>query len=146
MTFYRILLFFFLLLISCNRIETGETLQKTDIVRIQKLGLLDESEKIDKFYSEFKNKVAGNFFTDRRIAKYWIDESDKTKSIIASAFYSEIKSIDTVYYAGATYTPYMFVTKTDGSQFKVSVDGKREEIKTFFEEALDKWTQNKNAK
>jgi hypothetical protein len=146
MTLHKTLLFIFLLLTACNRIETGDTLSKTDIERIQKLNLLDKDEKIYKFYSEFKKEVAGNFFTDKRIAKYWLDEKDKTKDVTAFAFYPDIKAIDTVYDAGATYCPYMLVTKTDSSQFKVCVDGKREEIKEFFEEALNKWTQYKSAR
>ena len=40
----------------------------------------------------------------------------------------------------------MLVTKTNNSQFKVCADGKREEIKEFFEEALNEWTKDKNAK
>ena len=83
MTLKKTLLFSFLLLSACNHIETGDALSKTDIQRIQKLNLLDKGEKIYKFYSEFKNEVAGNFFTDKRIAKYWIDEKDKTKDVTA---------------------------------------------------------------
>ena len=145
MTFRSNLLFLLVVLISCNRIETGDTLNKTDIKRIQKLNLLDKDEKIYKFYSEFNNKVAGNFFTNKRLAKYWIDNKNKTKEV-SYAFYPDVKSIDTVYYAGATYCPFMLITKNDSSQFKVSVDGKREEIKKFFEEALNIWTQNKRVK
>ena len=146
MTLQKTLLFALLLLTACNYIETGHSLKKADIERIQKLDLLDKDERIYKFYSEFKNEIAGNFFTDRRIAKYWIDEKDKKKDVAAFAFYPDINSIDTVYYAGATYSPYMLVTKTDGSQFKVCVDGKREEIKAFFEDALGRWTHNKSVK
>ena len=146
MTVRTILVFIIVLLVSCNHIETGNTLKKSDIERIQRLNLLGKDEKILKFYSEFKNEVAGNFFTDKRLAKYWIDEKDKAKDEISFALYSEIKSIDTIYYAGATYCPYMLVTKTNNSQFKVCADGKREEIKEFFEEALNEWTKNKNAK
>jgi hypothetical protein len=146
MTFHKICFFVLLVLVSCNHIETGDTLKKADIELIRKLNLLDKDEKIYKFYSEFKNEVAGNFFTDRRIAKYWIDERDKTNEMTSFAFYPDIRSIDTVFYAGATYCPYMLVTKTDGSNFKVCVDGKRKEIKAFFEEALTKWTQKKNTK
>jgi hypothetical protein len=62
---------------------------------------------------------------------------------MAFAFYKDIKSIDTVYNAGATYSPYMLVTKTDSTTFKVSVNGKKEEIKSFFEDALNIWQQNK---
>ncbi|MGO8056245.1 hypothetical protein, partial [Rhizobium leguminosarum] len=81
-------------------------LKKSDIVRIQNLNLLDPDETIIKFYSEYKKSVAGNFFTDKRMAKYWVDERDPTRNSWASAYYSEIKSIDTVYNAGLTFCPY----------------------------------------
>ena len=128
---------------SCNHIETGNSLSKSDIEYIQSLKLLDMDEKIYKFYSEFKKKNAGNFYTDKRIAKYWVDDRDKEKNQLSFAFYPDIKSIDTVYNAGTTYSPYMLVTKVDSTQFKVSVNGKKEEIKSFFEDALKMWQQHK---
>lgn len=146
MTFRKGLLFILLFSASCNHIETGDTLERVDIERIQKLNLLDEGERILSFYSEFKNEVAGNFFTDRRISKYWIDENDKLKNEISYAFYPNIISIDTVYDAGATYCPYMLITRTDGYTFKVCIGGKRLEIKMFFEEALRQWRQHRNIK
>ncbi len=130
-------------LFSCNHIVTGNNLSKSDIEYIQSLKLLDNDEKVYKFYSEFKKRNAGNFFTDKRIAKYWIDERDKEKNQLTFAFYKDIKSIDTVYNAGATYSPYMLVTKLDSTTFKVSVYGKKEEIKSFFEDALKTWQQHK---
>lgn len=136
------LCFLLTILFSCNYIETGSTLSKSDIKYIQSLKLLDNDEKIYKFYAEFKKKVAGNFFTDKRIAKYWIDERDKNKNQFAFAFYKDIKSIDTVYNAGLTYCPYMLITKFDCTTFKVSVNGNRDEIKSFFEDALNTWHQN----
>jgi hypothetical protein len=145
-TLRKFLFVLILLIVACNNIETGDTLSKGDIERIQLLKLLDKDEKIYKFYSEFKNEVAGNFFTDKRIASYWIDERDKSKDKRVFAYYPDIKSIDTIFYAGATYSPYMLVTKQDSSQFKVCVDGKRNEIKEFFEEALSIWTQKKRAR
>ncbi len=65
-----------LCLVGCsdNKIETDKTLSKADKQYIQSLKLLDTDEKVIKFYSEYKNKVAGNFFTDKRLAKYWVDE------------------------------------------------------------------------
>jgi hypothetical protein len=130
-------------ILSCNHIETGKTLKKSDVDFIKGIGLLDEGEEIYKFYSEFKNKNAGNFFTDKWMAHYWIDDSNKQKTMLSSAFYSEIVSIDTVYYAGATYCPYMLVNKTDKTQFKVCAEGKRVEVKQFFEEALSLWKQHR---
>jgi len=71
MTFRKTLLFVLIILTACNRIETGDTLGKTDIERIQKLNLLGQDEKIYKFYSEFKSDVAGNspFFCKKIISR-----------------------------------------------------------------------------
>jgi hypothetical protein len=140
---YLSLLLFSLLACKGNRSETEDSLSKSDIEYIRSLNIVDSDEKIYKFYSEFKKKNAGNFYTDKRIAKYWIDERSKDKNQIFSAFYPEIKSIDTVYNPGATFCPHMLITKLDGTQFKVCADGKREEIKTFFEDALKLWQQKK---
>jgi len=145
MTVRKVLLLLFILS-ACTQIKRGDKLSKADLERLQKLNLLDEDEIILKFYSEFKNNVAGNFITNKRIAKYWIDEKDNSRNQISYAYYRDIDSIDTVYYAGATYCAYMLITKIDKSNFKVCVDGKREEIKSFFEQAIDKWTQAKNVR
>jgi len=66
--------FILLLLISCNKIENSKTLDKKDIEYIKSLGLLEDDETIYGFYSEFKNSVAGNFFTNQRLASYCIDD------------------------------------------------------------------------
>ena len=138
--YFGLILFF---LLSCNRIETGSTLRKSDIEYIQKLNLLDPGETIYKFYSEFKKEKAGNFFTNKRIAMYWIEDRNKEKNEISFAFYPDIKSIDTVYNPGASYCPYMLVTRLDSTQFKVCANGKREEVRSFFEEAIKLWLQNR---
>lgn len=118
----------------------------SDIENIRKLNLLDKDEKIIKFYSNFENDVAGNFFTDKRLAKYWIDKKDSSKNVVAFAFYRDIQSIDTVYDAGMTYCSYMRVQKIDGTEFRVCADGKRHEIQSFFEEAMERWARIKNVK
>lgn len=132
-----------ILFVACgNKIETATTLAKQDFDRLQSLNLLDTNEQLYKFYSEFKKSVAGNFYTDKRLASYWLDEHDKSKNKIEFAFYKDIAKIDTVYNAGATYCPYLRITKTDSSSFKVCVDGKRQEITEFFNDAIIKWKQN----
>ena len=73
--------------------------------------LLEDTEEIKKFYSEHTNEIAGNFFTNKRLAKYWIDKGDSSKNVISSAFYGDIITIDTVYDAGLTYCPYLLITK-----------------------------------
>ena len=106
--------------------------------------MLDKNERIYEFYSEFKKSVAGNFYTNIRLASYWLDKQDTTKNKIEFAFYKDIIKIDTVYNAGATYCPFLLVTRRDGSNFKVCVDCKKEEITAFFNEVLNKWKQNQN--
>ncbi len=127
-----------------NKIQTADTLSKRDVDRLRSLKILDEKEHLYKFYSEFKNSVAGNFFTDKRLATYWLDEHDKSKSKVQFAFYKDIANIDTVYNTGSTYCPYMNVVKNDSSSFKVCVDGTKEEITDFFNDAISKWKQSKN--
>jgi hypothetical protein len=137
-----------IILIACcvgcgNKIETADTLSKKDFARLHSLKLLDTNEHLYKFYSEFKNSVAGNFYTDKRVASYWLDEHDQSKNKIQYAFYKDIARIDTVYYAGATYCPYMYVVKNDSSSFKVSVDGTKTAIRDFFNDAISKWRHTK---
>jgi hypothetical protein len=135
--------FILLLLISCNKIENSKTLDKKDIEFIQSLGLLEDGEIIYGFYSQFKNSVAGNFFTNKRVASYWIDERDSNKNEVKFAYYNEIIKIDTVYNVGVTYSPYLLVTKANDSTFNVSVDGEKEEIKAFYEGVLREWKKKK---
>ncbi|MBF4463664.1 hypothetical protein [Flavobacterium sp. LC2016-12] len=139
-TFATVLYLFF----SCNKIENQSTLSKDDIQYIKSLKILDDNETIYRFYSNFKLKNAGNFFTDKRLASYWIDKRDQRKNEIVFAYYHDISKIDTVYKAGATYCPYLLVTAKNGSTFKVSVEGEKKEIKSFFERALQEWRKRKN--
>ncbi len=133
----------FFIISSCNGISTGKDLSSIDRLRIEKLGILDKDEEILKFYSEYKNSVAGNFFTNKRVAEYWQDERGKQKNQINSAFYFEIISIDTVCFAGLTYSPYMLVTKKDSSTFKVCFDGTRKELNKTFTEAIELWHEHR---
>lgn len=141
---YIVLFGFIILFNACvNKIESANTLTKQDFELLRSLNLLDTNENIYKFYSEFKKNVAGNFYTDKRLASYWLDENDDNKNKIDFAFYKDIIKIDTVYYAGLTYCPYMLVKRKDSTTFKVSVEGTKQEITDFFIDALTKWKQNK---
>lgn len=131
--------FFLLALLSCNHIQDSTSLDQEDIEYLRSLHLLDSSESVLGYYNEYKKSVAGNFFTDKRIATYWIDERDPDKNKAVFAYYPDIARIDTIYNAGLTYTPYMLVTKNDNTQFKVGVDGSDMEVKSFFEEAMKRW-------
>jgi hypothetical protein len=140
----KFLLIIVFLLFSCNKIENQNTLSKDDIKYLKSLKILDDDETIYQFYSEFKIKYTGNFFTNKRIASYWIDKRDSKKNEIAFAYYRDISKIDTIYKAGATYCPYFLVTTKNGNTFKVSVEGEKKEITAFFEGAIQEWKKSKN--
>ena len=133
----------FFALLACNSITTGDHLSNEDIKRIQQMGLLEKDEQILKFYSEFKHSVAGNFYSNQRLASYWQDEHDQSKNTINPAFYTDIISIDTVCNAGVTNSPYMLVMQKDSSTFKVCFDGNLEEIRRTFTEAINIWKNKK---
>ncbi len=129
-----------------NKIETGDSLNKTDKDYINSLIPLDKDEKIYKFYSEYKLKNAGNFYTNKRIAEYWIDPDNRSKDKIQSAFYKDIESIDTVYDVDFSYCPYMAVTKIKGDTaetFDVCFEGKKDELKIVFGKAVELWKKEK---
>jgi len=126
--------------VACNKIKSGNEMQTQETTYLRKLGLLDDHEQIIQFYSNYKFKSAGNFFTDKRIAKYWIDKRDSSKTEIAYALYSEILSIDTTTAVPSTYCPYLLVTRKDKTQFKVFVNGKNADVKNFFAKAIHQWT------
>lgn len=136
--------FFLLLIISCNKIENSKSLDKKDIEYIKSLGLLEDDETIYGFYSQFKNSVAGNFYTNQRLASYWIDERDSNKNEVKFAYYNQITKIDTVYNVGVTYCPYLLVTKANDSTFKVSVDGDKKEIIIFYEGVIREWEKKQH--
>ncbi|MES2587527.1 MAG: hypothetical protein V4622_01025 [Bacteroidota bacterium] len=129
-------------LVSCNSILNQDELSKSDLERLKTLNLLDEDEKIIKFYSEYKNSVAGNFYTNKRLASYWLDENDESKNDTNCAFYEDIAKLDTVVYAGATFSPYIKVICNDSSSFKVCFDGEKEEIRKTFLDIIAIWKKS----
>ena len=131
-----------LLIYSCNHIKSGDKLSSSERSTIDRLYKLDAREKVDKFYSEHTSDVAGNFFTNKRIANYWLDKNDKARTAVNFAWYSDIMSIDTVFNAGATYCPYMLITRKDSSQFKVFADGDKADVNAFFTGAMNNWKRS----
>jgi len=132
-----------LLFFSCQKIEKGKNLSKDTIEHIYKMGLLEKGEKIILFYSNYQKDKAGNFFTNKRIAHYWIDDNHPEKNDTTFAFYNDIISIDTTYTVPDFDAPYMTITKSDNSQFKVYADGDKKEMRSFFEQAILEWNINK---
>lgn len=131
-------------LLSCSnqKIETGQTLKKETTDLIRSLGLLNDREQIIQYYSNYEQSKAGSFFTNKRIAHYWLDDRDKSKNDTSYAFYPDIVTIDTTLTVPDTFAPYMTVTKKDSSQFRLYVEGRKSEISAFFAEAIMTWKKS----
>ncbi len=139
---YLLLLNFF---IACQSIETGDTIDKKTIAQLKEMGLLDNDEKVVKFYSNYEKDKAGNFFTNKRIAHYWFDKQDVAKQAISFAYYEEIVAIDTTLKVYNFDIPYMIVTKTDSTSFRVYIDGTAKQKRDFFIEAISIWKKHRAA-
>lgn len=136
--FFSFLLVLMALFACEGGIRNGNELSKKQRAYITELGLLEENEQILMFSSSLDIKTSGNFFTDKRIAAYWIDD-DKTKTSINTAYYEDIDSIKIKDLSHAlTYASYLQVF-ADSIRFKVYVDGDSTEVYQFFNEAIDLW-------
>ncbi|MDB5091018.1 MAG: hypothetical protein JWR09_5012 [Mucilaginibacter sp.] len=124
-------------------IKKGTDISRNHIDYIKKLGILSDNERILLFVSQGRMKVSGNFFTDKRIAAYWIDETHKENSFIKSAFYKEIDSIAPHLIKKANHSSYLEVYKNNGQKFKVYAEAGSGETNYFFEEAIAEWKKNK---
>ena len=130
---------------SChNKIESNENFKQTDLERLIEIKLLDKDEKIIQFYSQYKKSNAGNFFTNKRIAAYWFDERDSTKNDLDFAYYKNVIKLEPFFKIGLTYCPYILVTKSNNSTFKVYFDGTEKEKNNFLKELQGLWIKNSN--
>nr|WP_294944796.1 hypothetical protein [uncultured Mucilaginibacter sp.] len=120
----------------------------SDIEYLKKIGLMEKNEHVILFENHDGKPFAahpqsGNFFTDKRIAAYWIDKDPKLTSK-NFAYYRDIDSITVKDRSTAlTYASYLTVYKHDGRKFKVFVDGNRRKVDYFFKSALEEWSKNK---
>ncbi|UOQ74205.1 hypothetical protein [Hymenobacter cellulosilyticus] len=130
-----------ILFTSCEKIEPGNALDAETTNLITSLGLLDKDEQIVYFYSNYKKSRAGSFFTDKRIARYWL-EDQPAKTEIKFSFYKDIVSIDTVYKVPYFDCPYMIITSKNGTKFRAYVDGDTQEKRAFFEKVISLWRKS----
>ena len=136
------------LLLACSKIKTGASLSASDINHIKTLGILNNEEKIILFetHAGLFNSIetSGSYFTDQRIASYWIDNRDKSKTTINTAYYSEIDTITTLDLSqDLTAASYLAIKKKNGQTFNVFISPSQEETTLFFNKAIALWQQHK---
>ena len=133
-------------LLSCaHHSKKGNDLSVSDIKYIKGLHILQDNETIMLFDTQADLKTSGNFFTDKRLASYWIDKRDSTKNSVRFAFYTEIDSLQTTDLTKSlTYASFLNISKHDGTSFKVYIDGDSTEVWKFFNLAITTWLNTKD--
>ena len=133
-----------LLLLSCNRIEIGAALSAEEVAFIRDVGLLAPGETIHRFYSNFKFRKAGSFYTNQRMAHYWLDGKDARQHQRQYAFYPDIIAVDPVFHVPDFDCPYLQVRRKDQTTFRVYMSGSPEEMQLFYQEALGAWNRHRH--
>lgn len=135
---------------ACNTgAKRGQDMSEKDIQYIRTLGLLDKDENIILFDAQgatiwYGIKEGGSFFSDKRIAGYWIAQYKQQKTTIDYAFYKDIDSITLKDRSTAlTDASYLTVYKHDGTKFRAYIDGNRQKVKDFYKSALEEWKKQK---
>jgi hypothetical protein len=130
-----------LMVSSCSFERTRESnLTQEEITYLHDLKLLDDGERILMFESNGGlkgTKTSGNFYTNARVASYWVDgKNDK----INSAFYSAIDSIKLIERTTSlTYASYLEIEDSSGHQFEVYIDADSARVWSFFQGCVDQW-------
>lgn len=122
----------------------GSDLKKEEIQYITKLGLLDPNEKIILFDSQSDFETSGNFFTEQRIASYWISDK-KEESDTNYAFFKDVDSLlltDLV--NDFSYASYITVYLEDGANFRVHIDADSADTYHFYDLAMKNWEKAKS--
>lgn len=133
---------------GCNSgVKSGGQLSKSEIAYIQGLGILNEDETILLFSTQagFKGtKQAANFFTDKRIAAYWVDEKRPENNYINSALFQEVEKMNMIYFSNdPTYCSEIEIMTKHGNYFSVYVDADSAATWKFFNAAVEVWQQHR---
>lgn len=132
------------LLLSCNRIETGASLSADEVSFIRGVGLLNPGETIHRFYSNSTFRTAGSFYTDQRMAHYWLEGKDTSQHQREYAFYPEIVAVDPVFHVPDFDCPYLQIRKKDQTSFRMYLEGSPEQMQMFYQEALNAWKRHRH--
>ena len=133
------------LFISCGyeKVKNGEDLSTGQINHMQELGILDKDEDILYCSTNMNYNVSGNIITEKRIAKYWLDEENRD---IESAYYNEIDTILIGKYGDSfESTSFYIVKKKNGKSFNVYFNWKKEDIDLIYQEILGIWEKSSAA-
>ncbi|MEL6353990.1 MAG: hypothetical protein AAFR58_19870 [Cyanobacteria bacterium J06627_28] len=126
---------------GCSSYYSSSGLTDAEEDYLTEIDLLDNNEDVLFFSSGLGIKQEGNFFTDKRVATYWIEPERPHREKRVSADYSEIADISIAYSSNSLYAHKITVTRIDGSQFPVYIGFRRAIAQDFFEALIKQWQQ-----
>ena len=117
----------------------GESLTQEQASYLQELFTLDADESIITYNDSYKFKTNGSFYTDKRVAGYWVGE-DKSENNLVSVYYTDIKSMTLSDLSGSLRNAsFILITKKNGRSVQVFVDGKSKEVASFYDGVQRYW-------
>lgn len=145
-----------IVLSACADGERGRNeLSQQELDNIRSLGLLDSGEVILDLHSNAGGRDpvlhAGNFYTDRRVARYWIDK-DPERTKIKTAWLTDVDTLIPHFHNPWPASSAIQVRTGPHSWFNLYVNGEGEDEVTtsFYSGLLEKWkkareTRSENA-
>lgn len=132
-----------MLLTGCGR-QSDSGLSSQEEAYLEALGLLSKDETVLFFDSSTKFERSGSFFTDQRVASYWLDLHTPAKSQKSSALYRDVANISLRYAADWTYAHDILIELEDGTSFHVYVSSDKDFANNFFKTLTSTWQQAKD--
>jgi len=140
------------LLASCSDGERGlGELTEQEITHIRSLGLLDSGEVVLQLHSNGtgRNPVmqAGNFYTERRIARYWM-EKDPNENKIKTVWLAEVDTLIPHFNNAWPASSFIEVRTGPHSWFNLYVNGEGRDAmaNTFYEGLMAQWKNVRKTK
>lgn len=120
----------------------GDELHEATLSMLREEGVLGEDEEVLYYYSDgtFSFREDGNFFTDRRVVSYWLDDDD---IVVEEATYPEIADIAPEFDDSLLANSAILVERVNGDSFYMIVSNESDLDEVFVTLLIDTWRENR---
>ena len=128
-------------LIPSTQVLPGKMLTRWDLDYFKELGIHEDGETVLYFYSAamFSKKNDGNFFTDRRVVSYWVENGE---TFVESAEYDAIANIAIGYSDSVMEDTQIDIRRDDGTEFQLYISNEMKKDKEFSERLMEIWKES----
>lgn len=117
----------------------GETLEREQENHLRELFELEAQEAIITLNNLPSAVSNGSFYTDQRVAGYWISENQSGNNLV-SVRYEDVKSMTLSDLSGSRgQASFILITKKNGRSVQIFVDGKSKEVGDFYDGVQRSW-------